>query len=147
MDSGCVEHVTNPASIPSGVKVVETVASRAGKGFTAANGGRIENYGAADVEMVMENNAAAGCCFQVADVNRTLQSVAKTTDEDFDVLFTKRGAVVVKSGILDKHVTPKMTAAKFQRTGNLYTAKVKVRAPKGRSNNDRPGFTRQGNRR
>ena len=60
--------------------------------------------------------------FQVAEITRPLMSVSRICDQGLECLFTKEGAkILTQSG---------ETVATFQREGGLYTATMRLKAPK-----------------
>jgi len=138
-DSGAIAHVARPDCIPGGVNIDGGNV----KNFTAANGTSIKNYGKARVAMSDKFENQSECLFNVADVTRNIHSTGQICDQDFEVLYTKKGCVVVPANFLSVHVTEQSAVARYPReNGGLYVAEFTMRAPRDRS--DSPGFTRQG---
>ncbi len=143
MDSGAIAHVTPPDCIPRGVEVNEGMA----RNFIAANGGSIKNYGKARVALEDKFKAQSECIYNVADVTRTLHSTGQICDQNFEVLYTKKGCAVVPEGALSRFVQECDVAARYPRkNGGLYVAEFTVTAPKPRGTGGEaaPGFARQG---
>ena len=78
--------------------------------------------------------------FEAADITTNLQSTGKTCDAGTEVLFTKKGCVVVPEGHFSKHFDPGETIQFFGRVGSTYANKVRLSALKGDSS-----FPGQGN--
>ena len=142
MDSGAIAHVTPPSCIPRGVEVNEANA----RNFTAANGGSIKNYGKARVAMTDRYSKQSECVYNVADVTRTLHSTGQVCDQNFEVLYTKKGCVVVPENTLSMMVQEQNVVAKYPRkNGGLYVAEFMVRAPSAKpDDSNTPDFTRRG---
>ena len=124
-DSGAGDHVASDQDAP-GYAVAESIGSKAGAGFIAADGNRIPNQG----QMTLELQGPRGngefqnlqSVFQVANVTRPLMSVGKMCDQGHSVLFTKTAGIV-------KDSTGK-TLCTFDRRGGLYTCKMRLKNPK-----------------
>jgi hypothetical protein len=143
MDSGAIAHVTRPDQVPKGVQVDGSNT----RNFMAANGGSIKNYGKARVAMADKFQNQSECIYNVADVTRTLHSTGQICDQDFEVLYTKKGCVVVPQETLSRFVNEAMVVAKSPRkNGGLYLAEFTVKAPQTNDgkDGDAPGFARQG---
>ena len=132
LDSGAGVHVASKLHVP-GYTIQESILSKAGGGFVAADGNRIDNLG--EVELHLETPDGQGrhraitSTFQVADVTRPLWSVG-VCDHGLGVKFSSKSASVVDSrGVEICH---------FERRNGLYLAKVKMRNPLHKS------FIRQG---
>ena len=68
------------------------------------------------------SNQELNSIFQVAEITRPLMSVSRICDQDLECLFSKSCAkVLTPSGEV---------VATFERDGGLYTAKMRLRAPK-----------------
>jgi hypothetical protein len=74
VDSGAIDHVT-PVSTAPGIKMHDTVASRSGKCYSAANGSAIKNYGEKKLSGFTLDGSPFSMSVQCADVKRTLGSV------------------------------------------------------------------------
>ena len=157
VDSGCVAHVVGPDDVPGTVEIRHPPGKRR-RGFKAANGSDMENYGEATVEMVQENGTAIASTFTVTDVTRPLHSTSQICDtgsaacpDGHEVLYTKHGATVVPGGTLSRFLGSVRHVASYPRRGGLYVAKVKFRAPRARTQRQpspkqpgAQGFGRQG---
>ena len=137
-DSGCVANVAGPDDIPSSVEVAHPPGKRV-RGFVAANGSDMENYGEANVRMVAEDGSSFLNSFTVTDVTRPLHATSQTCDstsercpDGHEVLFTKGEATVVPAGALSRFLGNIRHIATYPRRGGLYVAKMKVRAPGAR---------------
>ena len=133
LDSGAAEHVSDSVDAP-GYAVEASEGSKAGKGFIAANGGRIPNKGQMTLSLKTEGNQKIQSTFQVCGTNRPLWSVAKICDSGCSVTFDAKQAVVTQKA------TGKQVCS-FQRQGGLYVASLMLSKPDGASS-----FTRQGRR-
>ena len=140
-DTGAVDHVTPPSSLPGSVVVRRCPRTR---NFVAANNEPIVNHGEAVVLLQQESGAEVLITTQVADVSRPLHSISKICDEEHEMLFTKTGGTVVPAGALSRYLHLVKNLAKYPRRGGLYVAKMRARAPKTPR---KSGFTRPGNRR
>ncbi len=103
-----------------------------------AQGKGIDHYGKARVILQTITGQYIGNVFQVMDVCRPLHAVSKITDTGHDMLFTKRGAVVVPEGIFNAILATCEIVAKYPRKGGLYVAKMTVKAAPEPPNADRP---------
>ena len=146
LDSGTVEHVAGPAHMPASTPVVKPASGKKSRNFVGANGSPIANYGEAAVEMEQEDGKVIGGSFHVADVTRPLHStsricdsVSKSCPAGHEVLYTKGEAVVVPEGAFSRFLGQVRRVATYKRTGGLYVAKMKLKAPRLKAD-----FTRQG---
>ena len=73
MDSGAVDNVTGK-DVAKHLSIRETMASRAGVNYVAANGTKIGNYGDKVITGVTGNGLKVSMATQVTDVNKTLSS-------------------------------------------------------------------------
>ena len=73
LDSGAIHWVTNKDTARA-FKIREAEASKAGLGYRAANGTKIENYGERVVEGYTEEWEPVAVAMQIAEVNKTLGS-------------------------------------------------------------------------
>ncbi len=118
LDSGACDHVANEEDL-RGFKVHATEASKAGRGYIAANGERVPNQGECRVGLKDPNTGAAfDSLFNLAPVSRPLFSVGRICDNGAEVHFTATKATVSKAG---------RTLAVFERKDGLYVATVEVR--------------------
>ena len=140
-DSGAVDHVTNPGSLPGSVEVTKSAKTR---NFVAANNEPINNHGEAITNLEQESGQEVQNIFQVADVSRPLHSVSKICDAKHEMLFTADGATVVPAGALSRFLGSVRRVANYPRRGGLYVAKMKAKDPKMAKT---AGFARPGNRR
>ena len=137
LDSGAGAHVASKDHLP-GFDVVSSALSRAGAAFVGADGSRIKNYGEVALNMVTKDQAGKAhevlSSFQIADVTRALWSVGLICDAGLKVEFAATHATVRD---------PKGNAlCHFERRDDLYVAKVNVRNPAYKPNEQ--GFRRQG---
>ena len=133
LDSGAGAHVVNRKAIP-GYAVMESVLSKAGAAFLAADGGRIKNHGESLLKIVAEDSKGGKhfitSNFQVADVTRALWSVGLICDSGLDVRLRRDHA-----SVLDAHGRE---LCHFPRVGGLYIATVRIENP------EHPDFQRPG---
>ena len=87
-DSGAVDHVLTKKAAEA-FPVKQTAMSKAGVGFTAANGTPIRNYGARELKGVTVNNNAFSMTGQVTDVNKNLASFPKMVEQGLDIVLSK----------------------------------------------------------
>ena len=155
IDSGACAHIAPKEAMPNGTTIRPYPAGM-NKNMVAANGGTIDNYGLADVELVNEEGRAIGNTFMVADITRPLHATGQICDTGKEVLLTAKGAAVVRAGTLSRHFRDTKILAKYQRRGpgGLYMGKFKVRVPrKGAKSKDsdgeaaKPSFIPQGAKR
>ena len=140
-DSGAVDHVTNPDSLPGTMEVRRSSRTR---NFVAANNNPIKNHGEANTVLELESGAEVESLFQVADVSRPLHSVSTICDNKKEMLFTAGCATVVPAGALSRFLASVKNIAQYPRKGGLYVAKMKAKDPKAAKTS---GFGRPGNRR
>ena len=74
VDSGAIDSVA-PKAVAAGLPVRVTKAAKAGLGYVAANGSRIENYAERVIRGTMDDGESAAMAFQISDVKRPLGSV------------------------------------------------------------------------
>jgi hypothetical protein len=126
-DSGAGNHIINKLDIGGYQKHVEpSPASRAGKGFVAANDHRIPNEGQVALRFQGEDagDEMINSVFQVAEVNRPLMSIGRICDQGHKVMFdSDRAEVICKK-------TNKVVMVFKRKNGGLYTADLVLRAPK-----------------
>ena len=120
-DTGAVEHCIGPSDLPGSVVVEPPEGERH---FMGAQGKGIDHYGKAKVILETVTGQHIGNVFQVMDVCRPLHAVSKITDTGHDMLFTKRGAVVVPEGAFNAVLAACEITAKYPRKGGLYVAKM-----------------------
>ena len=128
-DSGAGNHVLSREDIP-GYQVTESAGSKAGRGFIGVSGGRIDNEGESELNL-MGTHGKFKSTFQVAKVNRPLMSIARICDRGHTVLFTTTHASVLDARGRE--------VCRFARKGNLYMVDVHLKAPP-----KKPSFTRRG---
>jgi hypothetical protein len=131
-DSGAANHVLNSADIP-GYTVMESEASKAGRGFVGPDGCRIPSEGEAELNL-MGPQGGFRSTFQVAKVTRPLMSIARICDRGHKVIFEKSHATVVD--LRGREV------CQFARKGNLYMVDVTLKAPRPNNKAKAPGFAR-----
>ena len=118
-DSACADHILNKTDIP-GYDVRESEGSKAGKGWMAADGMRIQNEGEAELNLVAKGRKVRST-FQVGRVSRPLMSIARICDAGNTVLFNKTHAIVRDSNNRE--------VCRFDRKGQLYLIKFRLKAP------------------
>ena len=89
-DSGGVDHVIKKDTALAS-KTMETPMSKAGIGFTAANGSKINNYGAKKLQGVTNEGDGFNMQVQVTDAQRNLASFPKMVEEGSDEFLSKKG--------------------------------------------------------
>ncbi len=126
-DSGAGNHIISKLDIGTYDKRVEpSPASRAGKGFVAANDHRIPNEGQVSLRLQGEGpvDEVVNSVFQVAEVNRPLMSIGRICDQGHRVMFdSDRAEVICKR-------TGKVVMVFKRKNGGLYTADLVLKAPK-----------------
>jgi hypothetical protein len=124
LDSGACRHVMARENAP-GYQVQDSAASRRGLGFIVGNGERIPNEGQFVLNLDADDDQGSvtrlAATFQVADLTRPLMSVSQLCEQGFRVEFKDTHALVIDS--------TGRTACKFQRSGQLYTSKMTLKAP------------------
>ena len=140
-DSGAVDHVTPPKSLPGSLEVTRTSRTR---DFVAANNDPIKNHGECTTTLEQENGTEVQNVFQVAEVSRPLHSVSKICDNQKEMLFMQDQAVVVPAGTFANLLGSVRVIAKYPRQGGLYVAKMKAKNPKAAKTSSfgRPGARR-----
>jgi hypothetical protein len=86
-DSGAVDHVITKSDAKA-FKLHESQMSKAGIGFSAANGTPISNYGSKHLNGITENNLKFNMQANVTDVNKNLASIPKILKEGSDVFLS-----------------------------------------------------------
>ncbi len=124
-DTGAVAHCAHPRDLPSTVKVDQSKI----RNFIGVGRGRIKHFGSAKVRMQQENGKHMTNNFQVMDVCRPLRSISTITDNDYDMLFTKKGGTVVPAGVFDEIMATVKRVAEYPRKGGLYVAKMIIKDP------------------
>ena len=103
--------------------------------YEVANAETIPNLGERRLEVSTEGSGTIRRMdYQVAEVHKALLCIAKVTDQNYDVLFSKHGGY-----IMDLDTGEKIP---MRRVGDLYKLKMWVR--QARQNNSPPTFRRQG---
>ena len=125
LDSGCVDHLADMADMPGYACVLEpSPGSKRGQAFIVGNGSKVKNQGQVRLQMKTTDDKAQSLnsIFQVAEITRPLMSVSRICDQGLECLFTKEGAkIMTQKGEV---------VAKFDREGGLYTATMRLKAPK-----------------
>ena len=97
-DTGAGTHVASKKHRP-GYAVQPSAMSQPGAGFSAADGGDMDNYGEAVLNIMAlykPGNVTAGkTTFNISDVTRALWSVGLMCDRGLDVTFKKEFASVM----------------------------------------------------
>ena len=120
LDSGACRHVMAGESAP-GYPVRESPGSRRGQNFIVGNGERVPNEGQMILNLETDDGAAATATFQVADLTRPLMSVSQICEQGYRCIFEDSCARVVNKD--------DQTICKFEKEGQLYVAKMKLKAP------------------
>jgi hypothetical protein len=134
-DTGAVDNVIGPASLPRGAV---PSGNKDGKHFCGAGGDTIERYGSVDT-LIESIYGEMACEWQVADVTRALHSISKVTapkelEQGYhEVLFTNKKGVVVPPGFVEQILKLVKPILEYEREGGLYLADLAVSS-----------FTRQG---
>ena len=124
-DTGAVDNVVHPGSLPGSVHVTP---NETGRHFVGASNEHIENYGSCDTVLQTEHGKVA-CEWEVADVSRALHSISKVAGPPegpghHDVLFNNRIGVVVPPGVVDLVLKFMKPVMQYEREGGLYVAEV-----------------------
>ena len=94
VDSGAADHVMPIGWIAFLVKMVSARSLRA-LHYVAANGLRIPNEGQQLLKFMSKEGVIAALTFQMAKVNKPLESVPKLIDDDYRVVFDKTGSFIL----------------------------------------------------
>ena len=129
MDSGAVANAIHPDELPCDA---QPEPNTTGRHFVGANNTRIEKYGTCTTSLEGEHGAV-DCNWQLADVSRplhSLSSIAGPIDGPGrqDVIFNNRICAVVPPGVVDEILKTVKPVAQYNRQGNLYVAKMKMRS-------------------
>ena len=119
LDSGAGSHVVAPADL-EGYTLEPSPASMRGKGFVAANGGRIDNLGQCHLKLTEEGGGRdMRTTVQVADVSRPLMSVSQICDAHPHnrVVCNEQEGVVMRGNTV---------MARYPRCGGLYVAELQM---------------------
>jgi len=119
IDSGAGSHVMAPGDL-EGYTLEPSPASIRGKGFIAANGGKIDNLGQCHLKLADPNGGGGlKTTVQIAEVSRPLMSVSQICDAHLEneVRFNAKEGVVVRNG---------RVLARYPRSGGLYVAELEV---------------------
>ena len=126
VDSGAVETVTPSGTIGKG-KLRETILSKRGAHYTAADGGIIKNLGEGDIEGTSEEGLGVKMTAQVGDkLSKTLISVRRIVEKGNMVIFGADEAalsMLSKMPRVDGHMIMHKksgTISKVQEEGGLY---------------------------
>ena len=124
LDSGACRDVMARQCAPA-CSIQVSDQSRRGLGFIVGNGERVPNEGQflfnieADTGQGFRAPVSSLC--QVADLSRPLMSVSQIYAHGFDCVFNDTHALVVDQA--------GKTVCRFKRSGQLYTAKMPLKAP------------------
>ena len=125
LDSGCVDHLADMADMPGYACALEpSPGSKRGQAFIVGNGSKVKNKGQVRLQMKTTDGKAQSLnsIFQVAEITRPLMSVSRICDQGLECLFTKEGAkILTQKGEV---------VAAFEREGGLYTATMRLKAPR-----------------
>ncbi len=125
MDSGSVDNVTNPDTIPGDTVITP---NRTGNNFAGAGGDTIIKHGHCITRMT-GTHGPVGCRWQVANVTRPLNSVSKVTGPEdgpgeHDVLFNNKTCFVVPPGVVEEIMKRIKPVAEYPREGGLYVGEM-----------------------
>jgi len=120
LDSGAADYVVDNAETP-GYHVRESIGSRLGAAFVAANGERIPNRGEVELDL-KAGGAKIKWIFQVSQISQPLWSVGKLCDAGYSVTF-ERDHADIKQASTGKKV------GKFERKHGLYVGTFQLRNP------------------
>ena len=133
-DSGAADNV-GPEGIAKMFSLQESDASRNGRYYTTANGGKVPNKGEKKLDGVGRDGRPLRMTMQVAPINKVLTSVGKACDAGNVVLFTKDGGYIVKAPQVQELVR-KAESLKdkvtMKREKGMYTYELFMRKPKGK---------------
>ena len=94
-DSGAVDHVIRKDEA-DWFPLKDTAMSKAGKNYTAANGGIIRNYGGRELKGKTESKYPFQMNVQVTDARKNLASLPKMVEEGNDIqLSKKKGCFII----------------------------------------------------
>ena len=119
IDSGAGSHVMAPGDL-EGYTLEPSPASIRGKGFIAANGGKIDNLGQCHLKLADPNGGEGlRTTVQIAEVSRPLMSVSQICDahSENEVRFNAKEGVVMRNG---------RVLTRYPRSGGLYVAELEV---------------------
>ena len=143
-DSGAGNHIASAQDLGETYRqlIEPSPASRAGKGFIAANDQKILNEGqvALRLQGEAEGDAPVNSLFQVADVNRPLMSIGRICDQGHRVCFDSDKAEVINKK------TGRVVMTFLRKNGGLYTADLVLKAPKRKDPAKSKDFGRHGRR-
>ena len=125
IDSGSVDNVTNPDTIPGDTVITP---NRSGNNFVGAGGDTIIKHGHCTT-MMTGTHGPVGCRWQVANVTRPLNSVSKVTGPEdgpgeHDVLFNNKTCFVVPPGVVAEIMKRIKPVAEYPREGGLYVGEM-----------------------
>ena len=118
----------SPKDAP-GYTVKDSVSSRAGGCFVAANGEPIKNQGELILDL-LSGTAPIKTTFQAADITKPLWSVSKICQAGYTVTFDANGAVI-------RHAATGADVGTFSLRNGFYACDMKLK---------NPAFTRPGSR-
>jgi hypothetical protein len=124
VDSGAVDTV-GPKHVARGIKVVPTEASKAGRGFVAANGTPIARYGEKRIQGVTDEGNDVAMNMQAADVKKVLGSVGKFCGAGNRVVFDDDPAT--GGSYIEHKATGKKT--EIRKKNGTYEFSIWVKAP------------------
>ena len=93
VDSGAAESVM-PVDMLKEVQLKESIGSRSGVHYVAANGGRMPNLGEKQVYFKTKNGAESNVVFQVTHARKPLASVSKMVKKGNRVVFSPTGSYI-----------------------------------------------------
>ena len=93
IDSGAAESVLPSGMLPH-IKMQESVGSRKGVHYIAADGGRMPNLGEKRVPFKTSDGATSSVLFQVTNARKPLVSVARIVEKGNRVIFSQSGSYI-----------------------------------------------------
>ncbi len=127
-DTGAVDHVVHPKDLPASVRVIRPEKLR---NFVGPKGETIDHWGESKIILEQKDGPNITNTFQVADVVRPLHSISRITDNEHDVIFTKKCGYVVPAGLFDELLAQVKHIAKYHRRGGLYVGEFDAVDPSG----------------
>ena len=121
IDSGASDSVI-PRELMTHIPIGESMGSKMGVTYTAANGGVMRNYGQRRVNGKTNDGKEVQVTMQVTDVNKALVSVGQICEAGNTVLFNKSGGEIISNKDGSK--------TKFYRENGVYRMDVHVPVPK-----------------
>ena len=126
MDSGAGHSVMPRRMVINPASIRESVASKAGVNYVAANNGRIPNEGEADLEFQTTEGHDECLTFQIAEVNKALGAVSHLVDLGYKVVFDKDMVTGKDLSVMTNKKTN--VTSRFRRERNVWVLDAYVSA-------------------